>query len=135
MKKSYKLYFGDINKIHGVVKKRKEKEYPYSKREKKISLLTVGGAGAGFVVGGLTGGLVGMWAGVPIGTFAGNIIARKSYPQKGRKPYYKPSLFKQLTTPREDLRREKEDIYRIERARVKSERTAPKRLYAKRRRR
>jgi len=129
-----KIYTGDMLKLGGLVKKRKEKVYPYTKREKKISIATVGGAGAGFVIGGLTGGLVGMMAGVPIGTFAGNIYSRARYKQKGRKSFYQPSFFKKLTTPREDLLKERDEIYRVERVRVKSERARPVILYARRKR-
>lgn len=125
----YKIYTGDLTKIGGLVKTRKPKVYPYTKREKKISLATVSGAGAGFVIGGFTGGLGGILLGVPIGTLAGNVFARKRYPQRGRKVYYKQSLFKQLTTPREELMKEREDVNRLERARMRSIRSRP--LYAK----
>jgi hypothetical protein len=120
--KGIKIYTGDLTKIGGLVKSRKEKEYPYTKREKKIGLATVGGAGVGFVIGGFTGGLGGILLGVPIGTFAGNIIARKSIPQKGRKSDVKFGFIKRFTTAREDLLKEKDNINRVERARAKSER-------------
>lgn len=121
-KKKTQFYFGDIRNIGGLLKKKKAKEYPYTKREKKVSLLTVGGAGAGFVVGGMVGGLGGILLGVPIGTLAGNIYARETTPTKGRKPFYQPSLLKRTLNVREDLLKEKDEIYSVERARVKSER-------------
>lgn len=80
----YQIVGGDMTKFGGLVKKRKEKDIPYTKREKKIGYATIEGAGAGFVTGGLLGGLGGMVLGMPIGAFSANVYARNKYKSHGR---------------------------------------------------
>jgi len=126
VEKDIKLYFGDLNKINTqLIRKRTYKTPPYTKREKKVGLATVGGAGVGFVIGGLTFGAMGMLAGVPIGTFAGNIYAQKKYKPVGRKPYIKYSGWQTLWTTREERlakRREIGQIARVHRLTIKKRR-------------
>lgn len=115
-----KIYTGDLRKTGGLIKKGKEKRYPYTKREKKIGLSTLEGAGAGFVIGGLAGGLGGIMLGVPIGTFAGNIYSRKRNKPRGRPSKVKFSTREQLFSPREERLRRRENIGKIARAHQKT---------------
>jgi len=74
---------------------RKKKWQETTKREKKLGLYNVLGAGAGFVVGTLTGGLGGMLIGVPIGTYTGFALGELTLgKEKGRKPKYTKSKSK-----------------------------------------
>lgn len=132
MARRFKIYTGSLFKIGGLVKTRKQKDYPYSKREKNIALATLEGAGAGFVAGTFTGGLIGMLVGVPTGVVAGNVYARKRYPSKGRKPNIQFPFLTKLFNPRGELIARREKINRMELARIKSIRG--RQLYAKRRR-
>src|SRR4030042_841444 len=70
-----------------------KKPVPYTKREKTIGFGTLAGAGLGFVGGMWTFGTLGWFLGVPLGTLAGNIIARKSTKQQGRPSKIKFSLW------------------------------------------
>lgn len=98
-----------------------QKSYKYTKREKKIGFETLAGGGLGYSLGLLAGGLMGGWVGFPLGAITGNVFARVTTKQKGRKPLEKVSLAKRLLNPREDIIEERQRINLIERARLKSE--------------
>jgi hypothetical protein len=98
-----------------------QKSYPYTKREKKIGFDTLAGGSLGYSLGLLGGGLMGGWVGFPLGAITGNIVGRVTTKERGRKPAYRPSLFRRLLNPREDLIEERQRINLIERARLKSE--------------
>ena len=71
-------------------RKPKSKEVRLTKRQKRLGVYNLEGAGAGFVVGTALGGVGGMFIGVPIGTFAGNLLGKKVLGKpRGRKLTYK----------------------------------------------
>ena len=77
-----------------LVRKRKKKDIKLTKREKKIALANVEGAGIGYVVGTAVGGIGGMFLGVPAGVLAGNIIGKKiAGKQVGRPLEYRKTKF------------------------------------------
>jgi hypothetical protein len=127
-----KLLFGwnvdpqELNRLNiaRILKTKTKKEYRYTKREKKIGFETLAGGGLGYSLGLLAGGMMGGWAGFPIGAITGNIFARVTTKERGRKPAYQPSLFRRLLNPREDILEERRKVNLIERARLKTERMA-----------
>ena len=60
-----------------LVGRKKKTDFTFTKREKKIAVANLEGAGAGFVLGTALGGFGGMVVGVPLGTLAGNVIGTR----------------------------------------------------------
>ncbi len=89
---------------YGLDRKRKSKPVTLTKRQKKVALLNVEGAGVGFVIGTSLGGLGGMIIGVPAGTLAGNILARKRAGKKRGRPlkYKQKGFLNRLTSTRQE---------------------------------
>lgn len=89
----------------GVGKRKAEsKEIKLTKRQKRLGVYNLEGAGAGFVIGTAVGGIGGMMLGVPIGTFAGNLIGKKVLGKpRGRKlTYQKKGVMNRIFSTRED---------------------------------
>ena len=88
----------------GLSNKKQSKPIKYTKRERKITRGNVSGAGLGFVIGTALGGFGGMVIGVPAGTLAGNLIAKKrAGKQRGRHlTYQKTGFFNKLTSTRSE---------------------------------
>lgn len=100
-------------------KKPKSKEIRLTKRQKKIGLYNIEGAGAGFVIGTTLGGVGGMFLGVPIGAFAGNLIGKKVAGKKRGRPltFKQKGLMNKIFSTREDR-------VKFNRARIKKRRKA-----------
>lgn len=85
-------------------KKRKKKEIKLTKRQRKLGLFNLEGAGLGFAVGTAVGGFGGMIVGVPIGTIAGNLVGKKFMGKpRGRKlTYQKKGVLNKVFSTREE---------------------------------
>lgn len=84
-------------------KKPKSKEVRLTKREKKLGLINLEGAGAGFVIGTAVGGIGGMIVGVPIGAIAGNLVGKRVVGKpRGRKlTFQKKGVLNKILSTRE----------------------------------
>lgn len=85
-------------------KQKKEKPVTLTKRQKKIALANVEGAGAGFVIGTALGGFGGMVVGVPAGVIAGNIIGKRRAGKRVGRPlkYKQKGILNRLLSTRQE---------------------------------
>jgi hypothetical protein len=84
------------------LKKKKSQQVKLTKRQKKIGLANLEGAGLGFAIGTGLGGFGGMVVGVPLGTLTANVLAKKKYGKKrGRPLKYQMKGINRLLSTRE----------------------------------